>query len=373
MLNETLLWLLLIPVVLSITTFLIFPQLANVPMQDRLLFSGGGLIISAVILTAAFYIGKGAKTADQELWNGEITKKERVHDSYTRSYDCMCTTDDKGNTTCQTCYEDHYTVEWMAYSNVGDYSIDKLDSTSRRVYNEPDNDFWKRIQLGDPVAKKNKYTNYIKAVPESLFRPASSDLKQKFAKWLPPYPISIYNFYRVDRVIPVGVNIPDIGLWNEMLSQKLKRLGPLKQVNTVIVIARTDDPNYFYALQDAWLNGKKNDVIVVIGAPDFPHKAAWVQIMALTDKELFKVQLRDDLLELNTLDAVSVIGMIEKHIASGFQRKHMADFAYLDSEIDPPTWVIVSTIIALIAAYAGFWAFVKFGNIPQFRPRRYRF
>lgn len=367
MLNETLLWLLLIPVVLSATTYLIFPKLANMPHQDRLLFSIGGLLISSIILGAAFYIGKGSKTADTELWNGEITAKKRIHDQYTRSYDCMCTTDSKGNTTCQTCYEDHYTVEWMAYSNIGDFQIEKLDRTTKRVYDTPDNAFWVTIKPGDPVAKPHRYTNYIKAVPESLFNPVSASLKEKFKQWIPSYPMSIYDYYKVNRVLPVGVAMRDQWAWNELLSQKLKKLGPAKQANIVVVVAKTDDHNYFYALQDAWLGGKKNDIVVVIGAPSFPDKASWVEVMALTDKQIFKVQLRDALLELPTLTADSVINTIDQHVASSFQRKRMRDFEYLDAEIDPPTWVIVLTIIALILAYCGFWGAAKYSNMRTFR------
>ena len=42
----------------------------------------------------------------------------------------------------------------------------------------------------------------------------------------------------------------------------------------------------------------KNDVVVVMGTPSYP-RIDWVQVLSWTDVELFKVQLRDELMDLN--------------------------------------------------------------------------
>lgn len=368
MVNLTLVWMLLIPVALSLLSVWLVPRLARsetIEVKRSLAFAAVGLVISSLILTSAFYIGKGAKTSDTEIWNGEITGKTRTHGSYVESYDCNCRTVTSGSgknattrTQCSTCYRDHFTVKWVCQSNIGSFTIDYKDWTSRAVYLLPDPPFYAAAKVGDPASRANTYTNYIKAVPETLFRPAQESLKQKFAGQIPTYPLEIFDHYRINRVLPVGVNVPNVPEWNAKLSDALKKLGPAKQANAAIVIAKTDDPNYFYALQDAWQNGKKNDVIVVIGAPSFPAKAAWVNIMALTTDNLFQIKLRDDILALETLTADAVVGALTENTLRSFKRKSMEDFKYLESEIDPPEWVMAVTIFLIIAAYAGFWFYI---------------
>jgi hypothetical protein len=214
-----------------------------------------------------------------------------------------------------------------------------------------------------------------------LFRPVAQSLKEKYEAQIPEYPDNVYDFYRVDRVLPIGVSVPNLREWNQKLSQALKTLGPAKQANAVIIITKSADPNYYYALQDAWVNGKKNDVVLVIGAPDFPAKATWVRVMAFTQDRIFQVKLRDDVLVLDSLSADAVIGALSSEISATFKRKHMHDFAYLDAEIDPPFWMMQLCLAALAASYIGFWiyvyrnrdaqAFGRFGH-PRFRANRFQ-
>jgi len=363
MVNIALLWYFLIPLALSIATIFIVRKLMikQLELAQIVGFTAGGLIISMVIMASAFYAGKGSKTGDVEILNGEVLRKDRIHDSYVRSYQCNCytTTDSDGHTTehCSTCYEDHYTVDWTCSTNIGNYTIKSLDETSKRVYKSPDPQRWLIIKPGDPVSGSHGYTNYIKAVPSSLFRPASATLKERYAGQIPAYPGNVYDFYHVDRVLPVGVSVPNLREWNTKLSEALKKLGPQKQANAVIVLTKYPSDDYFFALQDAWNNGKKNDIVVVIGAPDFPAKAAWVRIMALTKDEMFQVKLRDSILALDALTADAVIGAINAEGFATFKRKPMSDFKYLEAEIDPPSWVMTTASILITLAYLGFWIF----------------
>ena len=365
MINADLMWYLLAPLLLSAITIFILHRVSKYMTWGKALaFAAGGLVISALVLSGAFYAGKGAKTADTEIWNGQVISKARVHGTYTRSYSCNCRTVTTGSgknasstTVCDTCYEDHWTVHWGCNSNIGPFTIDNKDWTSPAVYALPDPARYTRVQPGDPVSKTHGYTNYIKAVPETLFKPAQGDLKARFKGMIPDYPIEIFDIYRVNRVLPVGINIPDLQVWNDKLSDALKTLGPAKQANAIIVIAKTNDPSYFYALQDAWLNGKKNDIVLVIGAPDFPNKAAWVNVMALSQDDIFQVKLRDDILALPQLTPDAVISTLKSEAMATFKRKHMRDFAYLDAEIDPPAWVMELALAFIVLAYGGFWFF----------------
>lgn len=361
MVNLTLLWLLIIPTILSLISFFVFPRAKDL---NKFLVPCILLFASFATMTILFFGGIGLRTADTQIINGQIISKERVHGKYVESYDCNCvnqtvTSGTGANRTtstvqvCQTCYRDHFTVKWSCDSNIGSWTIDSKDWTSRAVYDEPDPARYSEIKQGDPASKSSMYVNYIKAVPTTLFRPASEDLKIKYANKIPAYPDNVYDYYKVNRVLSAGVNIPNLAEWNLELSNKLRLLGPKKQANIVIVVTDVSNPEYIYALQDAWVNGKKNDIIVVIGAPKFPEKAEWVRILAFTDNDIFRVKLRDAILEMQTLELKPTLDTIETITLSDFKRKRMSDFKYLEDEIDPPQWMIALSIILVLMYYIG--------------------
>lgn len=362
MINADLYWYFLIPLFLSTATIFILRKcVSNMTWLQCVGAAVGGVAISMIIISSCFFAGRGSKTHDTQVYNGEVLSKSRNHGHYVESYECNCyyTYDSKGNATrhCSTCYRGHYTVTWSCQSNIGSFTIKHLDELSRSVYKTPDPQRYTIIKKGDPVSRTGSYTNYIKAVPETLFRPAGESLRAQFKGLIPTYPIRIYDYYHLDRVVPVGVAVPNLREWNTKLHEALKKLGPQKQANVVIVLVNQPE-NYFYALQDAWLNGKKNDIVVVISTSKFPGKADWVNIMALTTENVFQVKLRDSLLALDTLTADSVIGTIERETYASFKRKSMKDFSYLEAEIDPPTWVMVTCVVFIVLAYIGFWIFM---------------
>jgi hypothetical protein len=205
--------------------------------------------------------------------------------------------------------------------------------------------------VGDPVARAHSFTNYIKAAPGSLFH-AKLLLTKQYADKLPPYPSHIYDYYNINRVLSVGVPVPDLAAWNTSVSHMMRKLGPQRHANVIIVFVNTADSSYVHALEGAWLGGKKNDIVVVIGTTTYPN-IDWVRIMSWTDREVFKVQLRDDLEALKTVDRPAVLGIIEKHTMSTFVRRSMKDFEYLQEEIEPPLWVVVLAGIAGLITMLG--------------------
>lgn len=370
MVNISVFFYLVIPFLLSIISFYMFKRyVSGATFTQAIGSSIVGFFISVVLMFGAFYISRGMQTADTEIINGEVIDKTREHGHYLRSYECNCTTvtscggsgsgrSCSSQRVCQTCYEDRYTVTWECIANIGRVTIKHLDETSRSVYNTPDPKRYTDIVIGEPFAMENSYTNYIKAVPGSLFRPAQETLKQQYASKIPEYPGQVFDFYRINRTVPVGVNIPNIREWNDRISNALRVLGPKRQANVVVVVTNIADPNYFYALQDAWVNGRKNDIVLVIGAPEFPGKPAWVNVMALTQDSIFQIRLRDRIMSLDQLTAESVVNNIKEEALASFKRKEMEDFKYLEAEISPPTWVMVMLTILNIIAYGAFWFYM---------------
>lgn len=357
MINQLIIWFSLLPIGIGI---LLWFGLKNhvtwhgnkiVPVKVGIIFAIAGLLAT----TAAFYGSAAVATADVEIWNGKVLGKDRVHDTYEESYSCNCRTTGSGQNqtaTCDTCYETHYTVEWTCSTTVGDIRIDKKDSTSRSVYKTPNSAFFDSIGLGDPAAKRHTYTNYVQAVPQSLFAASPKELRKRFAGLVPAYPDQVYNFFKINRFLTPGYSTPDAARWNNDISMMLRDLGPTKQVNAIVVVAKTNDPEYEYALQDAWEGVNKNDVVLLIGSAAWP-KIDFVRVISWTKNELFKIELRDNVQNLGTIQREPVMKLLSAQIAKNFERRHMAEFEYLKAEIDPPTWIIIALLCVLLIGAAG--------------------
>jgi hypothetical protein len=301
------------------------------------------IVVVVALVSGVWAAGRFSQVADKEVLNGQVTGKSRDRVSCEHSYSCNCTQQCSGSgnnqtcsTVCQTCYEHNEDFSYRLATTIETIDVDRID---RQGVQTPPR--FTAAQVGDPVAVTHTHTNYIKGAPNSLFSAvAEQTALSRFGMSVPGYPLNIFDLHYLNRVLTDGVAVPDIADWNHDLAMRLRTLGPQKQVNWVVLFTKSVDPAYADAVRVKWLGGKKNDVVLVLGAPDYP-KLAWARVLSWTDQELFKVQLRDDLQALETLDRASVLGLLEKHTQQSFIRKHMADFAYLYNEIQPPAWVLV--------------------------------
>lgn len=310
------------------------------------------VVVNVIVVSTLYFAGTVGMTVDHEIWNGEITGKDRKHGSYVIPYPCNC------STSCQTCYEDRYTVSWTAQSTIGGFIVEHLDRSSRSVYNTPDPVRYTSINVGDPCSRASTFTNYVKAVPESLFH-ANPLINERFKTMVPSYPGTIYDIYKVDRVLTVGVPLPEHAKWNHDLSLTLRKLGPQKQANAIIVFVNTADQSYIHALESAWLGGKKNDIIIVIGTTAYP-KIDWVAVSSWSKQELFKVQLRDAIYDLGEVKRADVMRLIDTHVTSGYTRRDMADFEYLKDEIEPPMWLLIlAGILGILSSLGASYYFYR--------------
>ena len=327
-------------------------------------------LIVIVCVSAMYQIGIYNKTTDTEVWNGQVTGKEKKRVSCEHSYSCNCVSYPCGKSTCTTCqtYYDHsYDNDWRVYTNIGNFNINRLDSQGLKLPPR-----WTVVQKGQPVSDTHRFENFIKATPHSLFNAATAN-KDKFVKLIPEYPSKIYDYQYIDRVFAMGVNVPIQKKLNHELAMILRQLGPNKQANAIVVIVGTGDQSYIHALESAWLGGKKNDVVVIIGTTNYPD-IAWVEIMSWTKEELFKVQLRDAIYDLKKIDT-SVIKTMDEHIGRSFVRRPWKDFDYLEKDVEPSVKVlfIILFINILISCGITYWFHRKdvFGDEGHGR-RRYR-
>ena len=295
---------------------------------------------------------------------GDVEIKLMHYENVTKnvSYDCNCYESCSGSgknrschTTCSTCYEDRYTVDWNGYTTVGNFSFKSLDRTSKRVYNEPNPLSYVNCKEGEPASRTHQYINYVKAVPDSLFHDDSKTSEQ-FEGKIPSYP-QVFGFYRLNRVLNVDSKISHdvVDSINEGLGNELKTLGFTKQVNIIVILTEIDDSTYRYAIENAWIGAKKNDVVVFVGLDD--NKITWVDVMTWalnSGNELFHVTMRDGLLEQKTLNAKIFVPFVSQTVSKLYDRPQMKDYEYLKDDIQPPTWVIILAIILAFGMSIGF-------------------
>jgi hypothetical protein len=350
--NITLLLMLAVPVLGAALVYYFAPR------EARLTASGIGLVVGLLVVGVVFGVSYGAAVQDVEIWSGKVISKERKHGEYEESYKCNCRSVTKTRSNgssyseeeCDTCYRTHYTVHWNCHTTIGSYTIDSLDRLSRSVYNAPNPHRWLIIKPNDPVSGRKFYTNYVQAVSNSLFAAADENLMNGFGPLLVEYPDKVYDFYHVDRFVSPGFSFTDAKAWNDDISKMLIDLGPAKQVNVVIAVAKTGDRAYTSALRTKWEGANKNDVVLVIGSLD-GQKMEFVDVITWSKNEIFKVQLIDRIQSIGIISRPQIIEVLQSQIAKNFERRRMREFEYLKGEIDPSSTTIAVTIAILVIGY----------------------
>jgi len=373
----TLLILLALPLVVAAIGFAVSKGRFN--WLEALIQAGVGILLMGGGYLSARYI----KTADTEIWNGRIVKTVGTQ-GCCHSYSCNCsttclpncTTDSNGNMSCglscsehcDTCYRHDHDFYWSAETT-------NRESVFHDGCNPPGTPApaeWNQIVEGEPSAVEHSYVNYIKGAPGKFFR--QSWLLDRYKGKLPAYP-RVHGRYKADRFLlsAIGEALPDAGDLNGRLARINGDLGRAKQVNIIVVVTAEDSTSYAEALSEAWLGGKKNDLIVVVGVPVFP-RIGWVRVVSWTDAQEVKDAIADRATALGEFDGRKLLSIVEQEVAAKFKRKAMSDFRYLLKEIEPPGWAL-GILIALGLLVSGglqawFWVNDPFGKDKTTSSRR---
>ena len=312
-----------IPLVIAIGGYMWFGK--KVTLKELILHLVIQAVVVGIICGVVFY----KNTMDTETWNGQVAQKTREKVSCSHAYPCRCRPVSCGkNCTsihCDICFSHPYDVDWdVRTTNNENLSISRVDWQG---LTEPPR--WSSIKIGEPTSIPHSYQNYIKAAPDTIFREQG-----KTDVILPSYPNSYYDYYRLDRLVQVGVSVPDAASWNKELSELNGSLGGQRQVNMVVTLVRGYGHDWFKNLERHWIGGKKNDVVLVIGL-NADDSVAWADTMAWTDHAYFKVKLRDDVLAIGKLDRAAIMSAIGDAVGKYYKRKPMSDFEYLKSSVAP--------------------------------------
>jgi hypothetical protein len=313
-------------------------------------------VVGAAMMSVVWYTGTNSQTSDIELLNGMVVGKSQDTVSCSHSYDCNCRTvtsgSGKNKTTsrrCDTCYEHAHDYDWNVATSVGKITIPRVD---RQGIHTPAR--WNQVMIGEPASVEHSYTNYLKAVPDNIFN--SSLIMADESQSVPAYP-GVYDYYRVNHVINVNskISLAEVNQLNARLNQTLAAIGGAKQVNINVLFTRYESESYRYAVEKAWLGGKKNDVTIIVGSPNWPE-IEWVEVITWvhnSGNDKLRVELQDDILDLKTYDFEKFAAIVQNNVTRSFVRPKNSDYEYLASSIEPPTWVIILAIILSLAASVG--------------------
>jgi hypothetical protein len=355
-----------IPLLIAVGGFVISKEIT----WKEFLVQLGVQMVIAGICACVMYFGQ---THDTEVWNGVVVDKKENTVSCSHSYQCNCRNESTGSgkdrscsTVCDTCYEHFHDYDWDVYtSNSEVITIDRID---RQGVSQPPR--WTATKMGEPTVVEHSYTNYIKVAPDSLFR--HQGLVEKYKDQIPAYPQRVYDYYREDRMVLDGVSLPDVALWNADLSKINSEIGSAKQVN-IIVVLTTKPREFFYAVEESWIGGKKNDVIVMIGV-DQDLKPVWSEVMAWAIANALQVKMRGAVLDQAKLEHGATLKLIQDNVFQNFKRKPMRDFEYLSASVSPTTFQLTLCTLFVTALACGLsWVFHSFDPFSDAqRSKKYR-
>lgn len=317
------------------------------------------IAITSAVIVFLSYTGYSSMTTDTMLVNGSVSSKLAKKQSCDQTWDdwpdsfCTnqytrtvrdgntCFTDSKGYRACtpkfKTQYKAVYPWEIRYFVDTNIPSRHEIERVDRQGSNMPPR--FAEIQKEDPATAEVTYTNYIKGAADTLFN-------QKVEN-VPPiaYP-KVYDYYHARRVIYYGVkgSFDFVDRWNKDLAVVNTALAE-KKANVIINVVRSD-PSWAEGLAQAWDAHNINDVVVTIGVEQ--ETIRWVDVRSWSKNELVDVTIRDEILNIGTLDPVAINQAIKSAVLDYYVARDMSEFRYLADDIALPIWVYILASVLLL-------------------------
>ena len=215
---------------------------------------------------------------------------------------------------------------------------------------------WAKAYVGEPAASSRGYTNYLKADPESIIR--RNGVPDALVVQVPGHPV-VYGFYKVKRLLTSGVKLTaDLASrWELGLDELNADLGARHQVNVIVLVTGVADPVYADAVEVAWLLGRKNDLVFVLGVDD-GGVVLWARIVSISDVEVLRVEAREQLRGADFNNPVAGLDILRNLVVQHFQRTPLAKYEYLATAAKPSGGVLVFLYVFVIVLTVGLgvWA-----------------
>lgn len=376
-----------------------FWRKANNPKEFAWIELVGQVIVGFIVTVGLFgaFTFKFSGVHDTEFLNGYVTTAE-FYEEWTEEVErTVCDTyDDDGNCTSSHIEYDevYHPPQWKSNLTTG-HTI-SIPKTSYGNYvvkfgNEKEIPLTRidQISIGDgdkyvskwngemerivPASVTHNYVNYLKASKSIFKRQGLRDVYKHLLLNYPSIHSGRYGAIEVNRTLVAGSSIPNEWMINldRELDQVLAYMGRQKEVNILVYIVGKTDRGFLHALEEHWIYGKKNDVIVVLSIDKFPT-VDWAGIMIFYGNEELKIKLRDSIESSSITDPVDFANLIKTQINKNFNRVSMSKLEHLLYDIELPWWVIL-LIFALDATVIVTVAFIFENNtVREFNFRRMR-
>jgi len=362
--------LLLIPVAASIG-LLIFYRKKLAWWEYLSLFGASAIIIliSKLIITTSM-------TSDTEYWSEPAYKVvyEGAWDEWIVdecSYDCFCNTDDDGNETCSTCWEDcsyrkSHSAYWSIISKSGkSYSISESEykrlvskwGNEQRVGSHSglkmhyDNGIYESVcpdkdDMTECIVSSHSYTNKVQSsTVEYNFEEIGEGDVRKFNLY--EYP-NIYETYKQKHILGGGDETYDEAVQN--MNNLNAKLGPKKQLKAFILIFKNQSEQAGIKQEDYWKGGNKNEFVLTIGVDD-NNNVQWAHPFTWSENASIKSNIRSYVVRQGKLNLADISSYMNKELGNNFERKQFAEFDYIT--VQPSSRSITISMIILIIVTIG--------------------
>ena len=339
-------------------------------------------LASLAIVLLAFMIYSldiSKQLEDTEVWSGTV-----VDWKHTEEWEewipprKTCSTDVNGKESCITIpgYTLHHDATNQIKTSDNGWKKVKQSPDGRAFDDEWPNDveelkaFW---PLGTPTASKHTYVNKVNA-SYSIYKHEKIDPMDY--PDLPDYPDQSREGLYIDRIVG---DVPNKEISNQLLSFHNSRLNEMipdpenpektrswKQVNIIFVnVGENKTQDYGFALQDSWEGGNKNDFIISFSM-NADGTLNWVYPFSWSEVELLKLEVRDYMMNLNTItDFEPIIEEVSKLVEEQFVRKQFADFDYLQVDVSEEAVTTIWFMAALTVICSAILILVEKNN-PSF-------
>lgn len=336
-------------------------------------------LVAIVAILLGKTIGGNMAASDTEYWGGWAVSstytepwQERV--SCKHDYDCNCSTDSKGDESCDTCYSHSYDVEHHPPEWRVDDSNGASHPVSESVFLELSRR-WKNKQFSDlnhsnvhdnndggayttnwdnrretiaTVTTEHSWTNKVVASNSiHKFRPVPPDDVKNLG--LHQYP-QVANLHAPCLLGNAGNQTAKT---EEALQYHNATLGAVKKVRIWLLVF-TDKPIAAGLTQEAlWQRGNKNELVVCVGLDKAQH-VQWAYVFSWTDRADLVVEARTKLTGLKgkPVDLPGYVEWLAAEVKSKWKKKDFKEFDYLAVTLTTGTTLLIYFITAVATAIA---------------------
>lgn len=306
-----------------------------------------GLVCNTVTLFATT-----TDLMDHEMINSHIVKVVNIKSYYTESTHEECDSDGENCVTVTECDVLH-PEEWYIvaatgktiyiseqnYANVYAYFGTRERQTKDSQPGQCSGDgrqfevAWAGTDITNiPCSYWHRYINYVKAT-SNIYKLTGQTSDTPI---LPYYKIISNRFGPIEaeriRIDDPSIGIPPMFIEevDDITDHTLTWLGPQKQAN--IGYYFTSQPvDHFHNIMQAWIRGKKNDILVVVGMKQYPQ-VDWVRISSWSEigAAEFNVKLGKSIQRSGKLSSPELfVENVATHIKKYHERQPMEEYRYL--------------------------------------------